>query len=473
MIARASLLALAWLAAPPADRAQQLAPCPLSGVDGEALCGTLVVPEDRSRPAGRAIPLRVVVLRALAPGRPPAALAFLTGGPGEAATADAAGLAQDLRALRRERDLLLVDARGTGESNPLRCDLWDGGRDLSALFPLAAVGRCRDALAGAADLRHYTSLEMAADLEAVRAWLGYDRLDLFGSSYGTRLAQVYARLYPEHVRTLVLQGVVAFGDRSPLFHARNAERALDLLARECASDERCGKAFPRFRAEVDEVLSRLDKSPVRVSVEPAAGGAPDAVLLTRSAVAEVIRFSLYRPQMAARLPLRVHQAHGGDFMRLARTAVTLRAELPKALAFGLWLSATCAEDVAAIDPAAIPAATAGTFFGDDRVREQLAACAAWPARSLPADFATPLRSEVPTLLLSGERDPVTPPEYAAEVARHLPRGRALTVPSGTHGGHDPCLDRLIAQFVLSASVEGLDSSCLAAARPTEFLLAEP
>jgi pimeloyl-ACP methyl ester carboxylesterase len=446
------------------------APCPIDGVEGEALCGSLEVPEDRARPEGRRIALRVVVLRARGPDPAPEALVFLRGGPGEAVIREAARLGRELDELRNERDILLIDPRGTGESNPLPCDLWSGGVDLSALIPLPAVERCRRELEPRADLRRYTTIETVADLEAVRAWLGYPRLDLIGGSYGTRLAQVYARRYPERVRTIVLRAVARFGDQAPLQHARHGQRALDLLAAECAADPACARAFPRFSAEVGELLDRLDKTPASVEVRHPATDDTVRVTLTRSAAAEVIRFWLYRQERARQLPLLVHRAVRGHLEPLAAAIVGLRAELPRAMELGLWLSATCADGVATIPPELIPAASAGTFLGDTRVREHMAACAAWPHDPAPAEFHEPLRADVPTLIFSGDRDPVTPPENAAEVARRLPRALNLVQPFGAHAGLDACVQGLIARFVRAGSIDGLDTSCLGAEKPTDFAI---
>src|SRR4051794_35974558 len=155
----------------------------------------------------------------------------------------------------------------------------------------------------------------------------------------------------------------------------------------------------------------------------------------------------------------------GLFRELAQAAVTVRSRLQQGLALGLLFSVSCAEDLPFIDSREIPAATRGTFYGDDRVREQLAVCGVWPHAPLPASWGALVHSDVPVLLFSGERDPVTPPADAALVARGFPHGRLVQIPHGTHAGAGECQERLIADFIERGSADGLDLSCIKAGPP--------
>jgi pimeloyl-ACP methyl ester carboxylesterase len=461
----AALPGLAAAPAPPAAPwAGKLQPCRLPDVPGAAWCGRFEVFENRDARAGRRIALRIVVLPAVERAAPDPVF-LLAGGPGEGAAYDPAGVAR--HPLRRQRDVVLVDTRGTGDSNGLGCAIWGDGTRLDHIFPLDAVRACRDRLQVRADLTRYTTAAAVDDLEDVRRYLGYGRIDLLGLSYGSLVAQVFVARHPASVRSVVLSGVAKPGDPSPLYHARNAQRAIELLARDCQRDAACHAAFPRFLDELTEVLGRLARQPVRVrvAVDPAQPRAE--VTLTRSAAADAIRFSLYSDQ-AGRLPLRIHQAAAGDYRDLAATAVAVRRSLQQDLAMGTLFSVTCAEDLWRIDPRAIPAATAGTFYGDDRVREQLAVCALWPhAAPLPGSGALPL-SALPALVISGERDPVTPPADAAAVAKGFAHGLWVQIPSGAHSSALPCEDRLIADFFQRGSVQGLDTSCVGHAVTPHF-----
>jgi pimeloyl-ACP methyl ester carboxylesterase len=250
---------------------------------------------------------------------------------------------------------------------------------------------------------------------------------------------------------------------------RGLQKALELLAGDCAAEPACRAAFPRFLEEVSTVLDRLAKQPVKVTVDHPETGKPVEVQLSRSAAADALRWALYSAEPASQVPLRVHLAAEGDYRELARTAVRLRTVLQQYLALGVLFSVTCAEDVSRIDPAQIPAATRGTFYGDDRVRDQLAACGIWPHAPLPPGSGSLVRSEVPVLLFSGERDPVTPPEDAAMVAKGFPNGLLVQVPAGTHAGGGNCQERLIADFIERGSAQGLDLSCIKAAQRLPFV----
>ncbi len=320
-----------------------------------------------------------------------------------------------------------------------------------------------------ADLARYTTAAAMDDVDEVRRHLGYGPVNLLGGSYGTFAAQVFLVRHPEAVRSVALSGVAKPGDPNPLYHARNSQRALELLARDCAAEPACHAAFPGFRDEVSAVLDHLARQPVRVQVTHPETRKPVAVLLTRSAAADTLRFALYNPREARAVPLRVHLAAQGDYRQLATQAVQLRAILQQELALGLLFSVTCAEDLPRIAPKEIPAVTRGTFYGDDRVREQLAVCAIWPHAPLPPGSGDLVHSDVPALLLSGERDPVTPPADAALVAKGFTHGLWVQIPHGAHNGAGDCEDRVVADFVKRGSAEGLDVSCMKKAQAVPFL----
>ncbi len=470
LVALLALPAAVRAQAPPAPASPpwqgKLSPCPLPENAGTALCGTYEVFENREARSGRKIPLKIVLLPATGANRAPDPIFLLAGGPGQGETADAPELA---KLPRVRRDVVLVDTRGTGGSNPLSCRLWGDGTRLDHIFPLDAATACRDELKKRADLTRYTTAAAMDDIDDVRRHLGYGRVNLMGGSYGTYAAQVFLARHPDAVRSVVLDGVAKPGEPNPLNHAKSAQRSLELLARDCAADPACHAAFPRFQEELTAALDRLARQPVRVKVPHPETGKPVEVRLTRSAAAETLRFMLYDPKRSSTLPLYVHQAAQGDYRSLAGMTVALRAGLEEELSLGLLFSVTCAEDLPRIDPREIPAATRGSFYGDDRVREQLAVCAIWPHAPLPPGSGDLVHSDVPALLLSGERDPVTPPADAALVAKGFPHGLLVQIPHGTHNGEGDCQERVIADFVERGSVEGLDVSCLKTARPVPFV----
>jgi pimeloyl-ACP methyl ester carboxylesterase len=472
-----SNLALTAAAACAASAAPlQLTPCTPPGTTAEVRCGTYEVYEDRAAATGRKVPIAVVVLPATGPERRPDPFLYLAGGPGESATAAAAFIGRDFAELRRSRDIVLIDLRGTGQSAPLFCSEMKGARGvqnfLDDFLPVGAVRACRREHAGRA-LAHYNTAAAVDDVAEVLTALGYERANLFGASYGTRSALTLLRRHPERVRTVALLGVVPPDSRSPSSFVRDAQDALDGTLAECAADPVCGKAFPRGREELAAVLDRLAAAPVTVELRHPRTGEPLSLRLTRAGFAQALRYMLYAPASAALVPLYAHAAYEGNFRPVAELAVFLVSSMSGSeLADGFFLSVTCAEDVLFIDEAAAAASARGTFIGDFRVRAQQAACREWDVPAQPRETLAPVRSDVPALLISGERDPVTPARDGDEVARHLSRARHVVVADGAHGfegmkGAD-CLDGLVAQLVEKGSAEALDTACLAAVERPPF-----
>jgi pimeloyl-ACP methyl ester carboxylesterase len=443
----------------------ELKPCHVQGTAEEARCGTYPVWENRDAKQGRKIALNLVVLPALEPDHAPDPIFYFAGGPGEGATT-AADWVGGLKELRRRRDLVFVDQRGTGRSNPLRCDFYGQPVDLQKaagdLYSPEAVRRCRAELAKVADLTLYTTAIGMDDIDEVRAALGVDKINLFGGSYGTRAAQVYLHRHGEHVRSVLLDGVAPLDETLPLHHAYAGQRAVDLVFAECAADAACHAAFPHPAEELRGVFERLDHG-VTVAVHDRRAGKTVEVHPSRGLVAEGIRFFLYGQQGAANtLPLQVHRAYQGDLAPLVETAIDQRLALDRVLSIGMLFSVTCAEDLPFIDAATAASATRGTLLGDYRIAQQKRACADWPRAAVPPDVHAPVRSTVPVLLVSGERDPVTPPEFGARVARSLPNSLHLVLPHGGHGGvgASSCVSGLARDFLDRAAVQGLDTACV-------------
>jgi pimeloyl-ACP methyl ester carboxylesterase len=453
----------------------ELTPCKEPGMPAEALCGTYEVFENRAARSGRKIPLKIVVLPATGPGRLPDPFVYFAGGPGDASIPWGLYTAGQLASLRQKRDVLLIDLRGTGQSGGLFCPELQGSESLQAFLddflPTVKVQACRDRLKKEVDLSWYTSDAAVDDVEEVRTALGYGPLNLMGASYGTRAVLTYLRRHPRSVRTATMDGVLAPDVPHLLNMARAAQEALDGLIAECAGDPACRGAFPNLRQDVEAVLRRATAEPVRVELTDPETGQPFDVRLARSGLAQTLRYMLYTPADAALLPLEVHLAAQGDWKPLALTA---RYNGGIAGAEGLYQSVTCAEDVAVLRDEEVPAAVAGTFLGDFRVRRQKAACDGWPTRDLEPDLRTPVVSGVPSLLISGERDPVTPASNGARAARTLKRARHVIVADGAHttdgmeGGD--CLFGVIAAFIEAGATEGLDTSCVARMRRPEFAL---
>lgn len=457
--------------------AQLLQPCQEPGMPPRALCGTYEVFENRAARTGPKIPLKIVVVPAVGPGRLPDPVTYFAGGPGEASVPAGLFKARELGLVGGKRDLLLVDLRGTGMSGGLFCTELRGEARvqgfLDEFLPTDRIRACRDRLQKEVDLSWYNTDAAVDDVEEVRVALGYGPLNLIGTSHGTHAALTYLRRHPASVRTATLEGVVAPG--SLLGAARASQEALDGLIAECERDPACGSAYPKLREELAAVLRRAAAEPVRVGLIDPPTRRPVELRLTQAGLAQTLRYVLYSPVEAALLPLAVHEAAQGNWKSLARLAFRHGHDMI-GMSEGFFQSASCAEEVALIRDGEIAPAVAGTFLGDFRVRRQKAVCEGWPVRAAGPDLRAPVVSDVPALLISGERDPATPPAYGERVARTLKRARHVVVPDGSHflegmQGAD-CVHGLITSFIEAGTAEKLDTSCLARMRRPDFELPE-
>jgi pimeloyl-ACP methyl ester carboxylesterase len=464
------LLAAGCRRTPAQTATDRLHPC--AGEEGptDAYCGTLRVFENRAARDGRTIDLKIVLLPALGRDAKPDPLFFLAGGPGQGAAKMARQIRDAFRRVQATRDVVLVDQRGTGKSNPLECrSESDALRDLEETDDVA-LARLRACLAGYdADPRFYTTPIAMDDLDDVRAHLGYETINLYGGSYGTRAALVYLRRHESHVRSVVLDGVAPTDMRLPLFFARDAQRALDKLLADCEADASCRAQYPNLAARARAVFARLDAQPARVRVTHPRTGETGEVTIRASVVANVVFGALYSPMMSSIVPEMIRRAEANDFQGLLALAF-LGENAGENMSAGMQLSVICAEDFPRITPHEQARESAGSIFGA-HLAARMKACEFWPKGSVDADYYKPVASAVPALVLSGELDPVTPPTWGDEVTKHLSNARHLVAPGTGHGVlGTACGVRLIHQFVESANAVGLDTGCLQAIRRPPFFL---
>lgn len=478
-LAAATLLgACARDAAAPADGAPatrhfgqlDFEPCSLRGASGglatPAYCARHEVAEDPAAEGGRRIALNVAWLPASSQGGgSDDPVFFLAGGPGQAATEHAATVVAALADVRKTRDIVLVDQRGTGQSNALACLDSDGEpMQLEQAAPTAQdyarfAGACAEALAERADPRLYTTTEAVADLESVRAALQVEQINLVGVSYGTRVAQQYAGRHPQHVRTMVLDGVAP---NDLVVGGEFASTLEDALALQSAQCERLPECRARFgsdmRVQLRQVMASLEAAPVEVEYRDPATGQTKRDEVTGHTVAGLAFAFSYAPQTASLLPLMLDEAARGRYAPLMSLAQMMSGEMAGQMTQGMQWSVICAED--APRHRARPG-DADTVLGDELAAMFFAPCESWPTGTAPADFHAPLQSPLPVLLLSGEIDPVTPPRYAERVLQGLSNGRHFVL-SGQ--GHNVlgvgCMPKLIGQFLESADPAALQADCL-------------
>jgi len=450
----------------------KLKPCRLAGIDEELFCGKLTVFENRETRTGRTIDLNLVVLPALDQKAKAEPLFDLAGGPGASSAERADFYVGPGKDYRRRHDVVCVDQRGTGQSNRLSILREKTAQYyLSEMFPIDYVKQLRHALEQRADLTKYTTSIAMDDLDDVRAWLGYDRINLFGASYGTQAALVYMRQHPEHVRSAILLAVAPTDLKMPLHHSESAARAMDFLLGECERDAACQVAFPQIRDDWKNALAQLEKQPARVEYSSDGKAAPTTVEIQRGVFAEKIRTWMYGRDKAARIPMIVHHAAGGDFAPFLQQAIG--PSIPDFVADGMYLSVTCAEDVPFINQEEVAKLNANNPFGNYRVFQQTRACGMWPRGKIPADFLEPVSSNAPVLIFSGYMDPVTPPQYGEEVAKHLRNSRHIIIAEAGHGVDglkDPgCVDRIAIEFLDKGDAKNLDVSCVERMAPPPFV----
>jgi pimeloyl-ACP methyl ester carboxylesterase len=444
-------------------------PAKLTAIAAE--CATLRVPENPAVPNARTIELHVARVRAINRRKQLDPLFVIAGGPGMAATDFYAAVAPAFARIRRDRDIVLVDQRGTGRSNALTCELDEEALLLATAAVLAAeTARCLATLATRANVAFYTTSLAVQDLERVREMLGYERLNLYGVSYGTRVAQHYARRHPERARTLILDGVVPPQMILGPSMALDAERALGRILARCANDPGCRDRFGDPARAYRSLRLRLDEKPVHVELEHPGSGEPWTMQFTALHLATVLRLSSYASDQAALLPLLLHAATQENFEPLAAQFAMLSESLANLLAFGMNASVVCAEDVPFYDSVEIDRERLGeTYMGTEQVDALVEVCRIWPRGPMDSDLHAPLESDAPALLLSGTDDPVTPPLYAEQARAGFADHVNLVLEAQGHGQLiAPCLDRVMAEFVAAGTTRELDVQCVRAVKPTPF-----
>jgi pimeloyl-ACP methyl ester carboxylesterase len=434
--------------------------CRLAKVAQAVQCGSLEVPENRQHPNGRKLSIFVAVLPANTLSPKPDPLVLLAGGPGQAAST-LGPFASQLTAVRRTRDIVLIDQRGTGRSSPLSCPAL--APDEHAEFdtdPLPKAILCAQQLASnGVDASQYTTSAWIADLDAMREALGYERMNLWGGSYGTRVAQEYVRRHPEHVRSVVLDGVAPPSLRISFDVWRTRADALDAVIDACRASSACAKAHPDPAATLRDIRAALESGRTANVRDPRTGAMLD-MRVDFDTIIGALQPLTYSPEAASLIPELLSLAHEGEYAPLLAAAMTIVGDLPYEFNPALFYSVTCAEDAPRVT-----AEERASGVVNERARalarRTIAVCDHWPRGHYPPDFATPLASTLPVLILSGGLDPVTPPPYGDQVAKRLPNSRHVIA---TGFGHivspHVCAPRLIAAFVDAAGFDTLPTDCI-------------
>ncbi len=437
----------------------------LSGATTAAWCTKFDIAENPAQPGGRHIGLNLAVIRSDAANPDTDIVVMLAGGPGEAATESFADTSMYSGVLKHH-GVLLLDQRGTGRSNPLGCTKSAEapraqGPEGQAPDPAEIrkrVAGCLAEVEKVADPRYYTTTVAVDDLEKVRLALGAPLFDLIGASYGTRVAQQYLMRHPDGVRSVVLDSPVPNQVIIPEGFGANLESALKLDFADCVEAPACRKAFGDPMHTLYTLRDALRANPHEVTFRDPRTFEPVSRLLTPDSLVTVVRLFAYSPETIALLPLSIDAASHGDVAPLLGQERLLDADLAGDLNSGMSMSVICSEDAGQLRE---QPQDAGTILGPRLVEVIKAQCDAWPHGAMPNDFHAPLRSDKPILILSGARDPVTPPEYGVEIMKGLSDARQLVLKGQGHFALiRGCTRKLVEQFIDHPDPKNLDATCL-------------
>ncbi len=447
-------------------------------------CGYVTVPEQHNDPDGDQIRLAVTILPSESNHPAPDPLFMAQGGPG-GSSLELFPLLMLNSSIHLDRDIVIFDQRGTFYSEPnllcpeldqlttdtLEVDLTPAEADKRAL---AAYRACGERLASAGvNLATYNSLESAADIEAVRQALDYDKINFYGVSYGTLLGLHYMREYPASLRSVILDAVVPTQGSFLAQAAQSADRAFKEVAQLCAADAHCNAAYPNLEDTIYEVMTDLNENPIKIPVTDPETGKTYQALVNGDLFISALFLSMYDPSLVPTLPALVYNTRASNYDQLASLLPLLLFQ--PTFSVGMYQAVICAEE-ANFQPQAMPVAgvrpeLAKLMQADNAI--VLDICQVWKIPKLGAEVNAPVVSDVPTLLLSGRFDPITPPAYAEAVAERLSNGYAFTFPNTSHGAFiaNACANHIAQDFLDNPRLEP-EASCLAD-QPTTFDIPTP
>lgn len=450
------------------DQQLTLENCHVDGIRSQVKCGMLQVPEDYRNVDGEHIGINFVVLPAIDNSDNKTPLMFLAGGPGQAAAELASGLSRVFYEVHKTRDLILVDQRGTGASHPLQCE--DAAeQNVYALTPedfsKQDIKDCINDLAG--DLSQYNSENAIRDFDAVRKVLGHKKINIYGGSYGTRAGLIYMRMFPDSLRSVVLDSVGPIEVPIGLF-GQSSARSFNLLLTNCQKDQNCGQAFPQLEQEFQTLLTRLDKAPTEVSIAHPRLGTQTKFVISKAKLLGTIRSQLYSVATRSLVLLIIHQAYLGNYMPLA--GLIAQTEGGQGIYIGLHFNIVCNEDYPRISARDFERDANNSFGGGDSHFSVKTACPLWPIYRPSEAYYEPVTADIPTLILSGDLDPVTPPSNGEHSAKSLPNSHHIVVQNASHTvAMSTCASDLINDFLTSLNPKTLDESCLDDI-PNEFFM---
>ncbi|TWX59434.1 alpha/beta fold hydrolase [Colwellia hornerae] len=442
--------------------------CHLKGIKSQVQCGTLQVPENYSLPDGETITVNFAVLPAIDSSQNKTPLMFLAGGPGQASVELAAHIFSTFAEIKKSHDIILVDQRGTGKSHPLACDENEVSNAYEIIPEDFSPQEIKDCIAQfTGDLSQYNSENAIRDFDAVRVALGHDKINIYGGSYGTRAALVYMRLFPNALKSVVLDSVGPIEVPIGTF-GQSSARSFNLLLDNCQQDESCNTAYPSLKDDFKAVITRLEQAPVNIKIAHPRLGTKTDFVLSRSKFISNLRMQLYSMQTRPLVPLVIHQAFLGNYQPMV--GLIAMSEGGMGMYVGLTLNVVCNEDFPKITTEMFAGDADNTFGGNDSHSAWLQACPLWPKYAVSEDFYQSVTANIPTLILSGNLDPVTPPSNGDESAKTLPNNHHIVSKNSAHiVASTPCGIEIVNEFIETLDPKNLDESCLAELKSETFM----
>lgn len=433
--------------------------CHLGEIRAQVKCGQLTVPENYQKPDGTQISINFAVLPAIDNSEYKTPLLFLAGGPGQAAVELATSLNYVFRDVRKTRDIILIDQRGTGESTALSCefDAVDSVyKTLSKDLDPQEVKDCITQFSG--DVTQFNSENAIRDFDAIRAILGHEKINLYGGSYGTRAGLLYMKMFPDSIDSVVLDSVGPIEVPIGLY-GKSGERSFELLLENCRNNVSCHKAFPDLLVEFQTVKKRLAENPITLNIQHPRVGTPTTFVIDEQKFTGNLRFQLYSVASQSLVPLVINQAFNGNYLPIQ--GLISRNEGERLVYTGLLFNIVCNEDISRVSEKALNADASNLFDGASSQFAWQVVCPLFPQYRPSVDFYQPVTADIPTLIFSGNLDPVTPPSNGEYPAKTLPNSHHIVVKNAAHTvAMSTCANKIINEFLTIKEPKGLDESCL-------------
>jgi pimeloyl-ACP methyl ester carboxylesterase len=461
-----------------------------SGYD--VTCGWLTVPEDRTHPNNdNTIQLHVAIFKSDNPDAAADPIVYLEGGPGgDALEAIPFTFERRFAPFLANHDLIMFDQRGTGYSKPsLACpenkeltfELIE--QDISAeeasQLGVEALLACHDRLvADGVNLAAYNSAQSAADLADLRVALGYDEWNLWGISYGTRLAQTTMRDQPEGLRSVILDSTYPLQANLLTDTPANVARAMDVFFAGCAADAACNEAYPNLKTTFYDTVAQLNEEKIILPLNNFLTGETYNGYFGGDDLVGVLFQSLYATEIIPDLPKLIYDVNQGETSNLSAllSSFLLNTEF---VSIGMQFSVQCNEENSFTTQDAVVAASAahpelaGIFdYSPNLGVLTLSICDVWGAGTADPIENEPVTSDIPTLILAGEYDPITPPAWGQLVQENLPKAYYYEFPGTGHGVSlsGDCAIAVVESF-LAEPINEPDTTCLADVGSPHFTVA--